>query len=163
MTHFSVPIRNNGPVASAYIGVSSEFRKMLIKEGKPVPSLVPIRLLIDTGATTTTICASKVSLLGLHPTGSVPVHTPSTGANPVSQLVYDLSIIIPGAGDVLSDAYVLPEHEILESDFSAQPGMDGLLGRDILKSCHMTYAGIEELCILSFGSGLSAALPENML
>lgn len=127
--------------------VSGPKQQALISAGHPVPPPVQANLLVDTGASCTSIDARFVPLLGLVPTGATKVHTPSTGATPVEQLVFDVALFISGHPG--SAPHLIGSLPIIAADFSAQ-GIDGLLGRDVLRLCRMTYSGPDGLIMLSF-------------
>jgi hypothetical protein len=86
----------NGPVLTVVIGVSVARGDALMTAGQPVPAGISARALIDTGASCTCVDPSILAKLALTPTGTVSVHTPSTG--PAAHLAeqYDVSLIIPG-------------------------------------------------------------------
>lgn len=141
MPHFTLQLDVlHGPVVNAAVGVSEARRKALIAAGAAVPPQVAIRALIDTGASLTSIVPSALAKLGLEPTGSVSVHTPSTGTTPHSAAQYDVSLVIPGP---------TPESQMLRVDtmpaitaeLTAQQGIDALIGRDVLRTCLLTYNG----------------------
>jgi hypothetical protein len=66
---------------------------------------------------------------------------------PAVQQVYDIGLIIPSNG--VGAPHFTPNLPVLGSDFSAS-GIDGLLGRDVLRQCRMTYSGADNIVLLSF-------------
>jgi hypothetical protein len=102
--------------------------------------------LIDTGASGTCVDTTLLAPLGLTPTGSVPVQTPSTNGVPVQCPQYDVMLIIPGAGGVPLTFQAFP---VLCTDFSTQ-GISGLIGRDVLALCSLFYNGVTGQYNLSF-------------
>jgi hypothetical protein len=130
--------------------VSVARQQALRTAGALLPPPVFANLLVDTGASCTNIDLKFVAALGLTPTGSVPVHTPSTGATPVVQQLYDIGLaIISPPGPAGSGHHFVPNLPVLATDLSAQ-NLDGLLGRDVLRMCRMTYSGPDNLLMLSF-------------
>ncbi len=133
----------------AYIGVSKARHGALTTAGQPIPSLVQIQALVDTGASCTCIDPSVLNSLGLTPTGIVTVNTPSTGTQPHTALQYDVSILIPGA---------LPTHvplivdniAVVAAQLLAAQGFQALIGRDILAQCLLTYNGQMDEFSLAF-------------
>jgi Aspartyl protease len=129
-----------GPILSGYIGVSQARASALIAAGQAVPNPVQIRGLVDTGASGTCVDPSVLTTLGLTPTGSITVNTPSTGSQPHVADQYDVSLMIPGS---------LPTHPplsignlpVLCSELLAQQGFHALIGRDILSICLLSYNG----------------------
>jgi hypothetical protein len=80
-----------------FIGVSQARRAALAGANQPIPNNVQIRGLIDTGASNTCVDPSVLTTLGLTPTGSVTVNTPTTGTQPATADQYDVSLLIPSA------------------------------------------------------------------
>jgi hypothetical protein len=85
--------------------------------------------------------------LGLTPTGTVSVTTPTTGAQAVMCSQYDVSIIIPAAGAL---PFQVPSMPVTEHEFLNAQGFHGLLGRDVLAHCHFTYNGSMGLFTLAY-------------
>ena len=111
------------PTLELYVGVSAaeaEFRP-------PYPP-VPVRALVDTGASKTNIVRWVFDRLGLSPVSQVPVHTASTGLTPLLADVYAVEISLGGAmtGLLATDLDVVAAEELSGS------GVEALLGRDIL-------------------------------
>ncbi len=149
--HASCLITTLGPILQVTVVVSFAKQSALRQAGQPLPPPVAANLLVDTGASCTALDRQIVAALGLTPTGSVRVHTPSTGVTPAVQQLYDVGLFIIGATNPGPRGlpHMVPNLPILSSDFSAQ-GIDGLLGRDVLELCRMTYAGPENVLMLSF-------------
>jgi hypothetical protein len=93
----------------------------------------------------TCLCSSVIQQLGLQPTGSIDIHTPSTGNAAHQCSTYDVDLIFPG-NPAPKHIAALP---VVESDFAAQ-GIQGLIGRDVLRDFRMTYSGPDNLVLLSF-------------
>ncbi len=93
----------------------------------------------------TCLCASVIQSLGLQPTGSIGMLTPTTGPAAHQAPTYDVDLMIPVPKAVKHFA-ALP---VVGSHFSAQ-GHQGLIGRDVLKEFRMTYSGPDSLVLLSF-------------
>jgi len=78
---------------------------------------------------------SVVHLLGLQPTGVIPILTPSTGVTPHNCNQYDVSVWFAQAPTLIQALPVPhPVHltlPVTETDFSVQ-GFQVLIGRDIL-------------------------------
>jgi hypothetical protein len=104
-------------------------------------------MLIDTGASHTNLDTSIIQALGLSPTGTMQLLTPSTGATPVVVPTYDVGIVVMGG--LNRGQHVIGVHQVSECDFSAQ-GIAGLLGRDFLAAARLTYNGADGTCYLSF-------------
>ncbi len=91
---------------------------------------VPVRGLIDTGASCSCVDVGVVTSLGLDPSGSVTVHTPSTMGIAIQKLTYDASIVF-GDGKPHPRTYTL---DLIETALASQ-GFELLIGRDILARC----------------------------
>jgi hypothetical protein len=96
--------------------------------------------LVDTGASSTCIDKRFIAALGLTPTGSIPMLTPSSQAG-VPHLVstYDVHLAVP-TGHGGGATHSIPVLPVMECDFTGQT-IDGLIGRDILNKAHFSYGG----------------------
>ena len=145
MPQLTLNISAQGPVLGILVGVSGPRADALKASGQTVPSPVVVQGLIDTGASCTCIDPSVLQSLNLSPTGTVSVHTPSTGAAPHSTNQYDVSILLVHPNNVF------PFHNlpIIESQLAVQ-GIQALIGRDILKECVLVYNGAMNWYTFSF-------------
>lgn len=148
--HLTCLISATGPLVQCLLQPSQARRDALTAAGQAVPPPVNATLLIDTGASCTVLDMQVINQLGVQQTGSTPAHTPSTGAHSVSMPNYDVSLILVGRENQQHRVQQFANLPIIGSDFSAQQGMDGLLGRDVLKHARMTYAGSDSLVLISF-------------
>lgn len=130
MPSISIPFsRELGPVVDIYIGVTKAREQALANAGLPTPSILPIRMLIDTGATSSCIDESVIRPLGLAPTGIVPVMTPTTGAHPAEMFQYDVRLFLGAPLYKFFDALPVTACHLIPH------GIQGLLGRDVLANC----------------------------
>lgn len=139
MPHFTREIAPEGPIITAIVGVSSQRAAALRAAKQAVPAPIPLRGIIDTGASGTCVDAPVFARLGLVPRGVVLVNTPSTGAQPHQAAQYDVCIFLPGVtpGSLSLTLGSLP---VLASDLSAQ-GIQILVGREVLRHCVLIYNG----------------------
>jgi hypothetical protein len=145
MPHFTLPITPEGAVISLQIGLSAPRIAALQKTNAPVPQAVVLRCLIDTGASGTCVDAAALAPLGLTPTGTTLISTPSTGQTPHQCLTYDVGIMFAH-----QDGYRLfGTIAVVATDFSVQ-SIDGLLGRDVLGSCLLVYDGTAKTFSIAF-------------
>lgn len=109
----------------------------MLAAGQTAPKPVSGTFLVDTGASHTVADTRLISQLGLNPTGTVMIHTPSTGAQAVPMYQYDLMLFVPGhqQGGWLIDALA-----VTESSFAGQQ-IDGLIGRDVIDRGLLVYNG----------------------
>ncbi|WP_186308602.1 aspartyl protease family protein [Paraburkholderia sp. BCC1885] len=106
----------------------------------PLPAPVSGLFLVDTGASHTVVDQGLVAPLGLQPTGTTGVQTPSTNGVLHQCNMYDVQMIIP-CGVLQAPAFVLPAIPVIESSLAPQ-GIMGLIGRDILQKCLLVYNGV---------------------
>ncbi|HRQ76937.1 MAG TPA: hypothetical protein PK098_13570 [Phycisphaerales bacterium] len=128
---------NRGPIIDFYVGVSKPHADALAAQKLPVPPMVQISGLIDTGASCTCIDPQALSSLGLTATGSAPIQTPSTQGTPHICNQYDVSIRFPLPG-MSYTIYAIP---IIESELASQ-GIQALIGRDVLAKSVLVYDGV---------------------
>ncbi len=139
---------SSGPLLNAVITPSAPLLNALQKNKQSVPAPIPCILLIDTGASTTCLDQTILSALQINPTGQTLIHTPSSGGDGHSCPMYDVGIFIPGqvAGSLLHFVNPVP---VVGTNFKIQ-GIQGLLGRDVLKNACLFYNGTTNLYTLSF-------------
>lgn len=147
MPNLTIQLSPSGPLVEVSVGVSVPRRDALTKAGQAVPANVPARLLIDTGAGSTCLDPSVISALGLSPTGTIPIHTPSTCGVPHVCNQYDVLLIIihPRLHKTWGAIPIIESQNLL-----ATQGIHGLLGRDILAECHFIYNGEARFYTLCF-------------
>jgi len=127
-------------MVNALIGPSQARFAALKAAGQTPPQPIPVRALIDTGASGTCVDPMILQTLGLTATGVVAVNTPTTGVTPVKQDQYDIALIIPGPSQTHAPLFVgnLP---VLAAELFQAQGFHALVGRAILSMCLMTYDG----------------------
>jgi hypothetical protein len=103
-------------------------------------------MLLDTGASHCSLSDAIIAQLGLQPTGSIQMHTPSTGSTPVTAATYDVDFVFQGHN---GQSHALINQAVNGCNLSAQ-GIDGLLGRDFMSAGRLTYSGPDSFCYLSF-------------
>jgi hypothetical protein len=146
--YFTRQVAPNGLIINAYIGVSEARRDALVAAQQAVPNPIQILGLIDTGASHTCVDPSVLNQLGLTPTGTVQVATPSTGTQPVMHDQYDTSLIIfAGQGHPPLVHLTIP---VTKSELLTIQGFHALIGRDILSGCLLTYDGVNGFFSLAY-------------
>jgi len=136
-------ITRHGAVIDVFLGVSRNRQAMLEKHKLPVPPKVGLRALIDTGAAISGFTPPVFTQLGIGPVGVIPVRTPSTiPGQPCSCSVFDVILYILSG----LEQTPFPLHALAYGDFDRDPVGDlhGILGRDVLQHCNLTYLGPEK-------------------
>ena len=138
MPILTLPIGPEGAVVTIGVGLSLPRAQALHAAGLDVPQPRVIRALIDTGASCTAVDAAIIQSLGLVPTGTMSIFTPSTGAVPHRCNQYDVAIgILMEAPQV----YVVPGAiPVIEAHLGAQ-NYQALIGRDVLGQALLVYNG----------------------
>jgi len=148
MPSINVNIAADGPLLIVHIGVSVPRLAALTAAGLPVPPVAPGTFLIDTGASCTCVDPGLLAGLGLQPTGRVLISTPSTAGQPHHCEQFDVSIFIPAVAPAVS-GHVVPAIPIVATHLKSQ-GIDGLIGRDVLKDCTLIYNGTSGMFSLAY-------------
>jgi predicted aspartyl protease len=138
--HFTLSIEPNGPIVNAAVSVSEGRRTALLADGQEVPVARTIRALVDTGASFTSIQPHVLQALGLTPTGTIEIVTPSTGSETHTTETYDVDFAIGGA-NADDPPLVISNLRIATSELFLRQGIHALIGRDVLKRCILVYNG----------------------
>ncbi len=149
MPLFTLQAGPDGPIVTAFVMVSAARQRALTDLKQPVPPPQRIKGLIDTGASGTCVDPSVLTALGLTPTGSVQVHSPTTGMEPVSKDQYDIGLAIPGAHD-MHPALIVANLPVLASELLDAQGIHALIGRDVLSRCLLSYDGTTNFFTLCY-------------
>ena len=145
MPHLTLQCSAGGPMLDLLIGVSARRAAILQAQGAAVPAPVPVRALIDTGASCTCVDPSILQQLNLQPTGIAPMLTPTTGAATVSTNVYDVSMtLVHPQLQFTINAIPVAESVLLNQGFHV------LFGRDMLAHCYFAYDGRVDCSCLRF-------------
>lgn len=146
MSLFLGVVTDEGPILDVTLSITVPRQKALERHKMNVPPPVAARMLIDTGASHSSIDQRFVSLLDLRAVGKVQIHTPSTGQTPAVADEFDIAIRIVGAD---GHSHVIPITPVFSCDHSEQ-GIDGLFGRDVLSGAVFIYDGYRKSYTLSF-------------
>jgi predicted aspartyl protease len=145
--HFTLQFQASGPQLQLFVGTSGPRQQALQQAGQTVPQPQLIIGLVDTGASTTAIDPGVIQALGVQPTGSMAILTPSTGATPAQANTYDVALVIPlGASGM---TFTIPAIQIFEAALSIQ-GIKALIGRDVLSNSLLVYDGRSNLFSFAF-------------
>ncbi len=145
LPHITCQLSAGGPIIDLLIGISAPRVEALHRAGRQVPALIPVRGLIDTGASATCVDPTVVKPLGIQPTGQTTILTPSTGSAPHACDQYDVSLhlIHPSMRRIFG---TLP---VILSDLSFH-NIEVLIGRDVLGICLLVYDGQARTVSLAF-------------
>ncbi|MFZ0226565.1 MAG: aspartyl protease family protein [Mycobacterium sp.] len=133
-------LEHDGPLLAVDLSISSALQRSLEAQKQHVPQSVRCNGLIDTGSSRTVIRLGLARKLRLNPVSTVRARTAS-GAEEACG-VYSVQLILPnGSTADLTQAVELPLQE---------PGIDVLIGRDILSQGMLVYLGTKNeftLCL----------------
>lgn len=146
MPHLLLTHTAAGPIVDVWVTVSKPRLDAITSAGQTPPAPVPCKALVDTGASHTCIDPSVTAALGLTPTGSVQVITPSTGATPVVVETYDVALHIVFSGSQFHSK----NPATVSSSALAHQGFSVLLGRDVLADGMLIYDGQHNVFTLAF-------------
>ena len=153
MPHFAVPIGPTGPLFDAFVRVSKGRYDALQAAKQPAPAAQQIRALLDTGASASCLDISVITALGLQPTGSTSIVTPSTGNTPHTVNVYDVSILVPAPmlrAEGVTPPLIFNTVAVAGCELLQSQGFHALIGRDILSVCMFYYNGPANVIIVSY-------------
>ena len=128
--------------------MSQPRRAALVAAGQTVPNPVPVRALIDTGASHTCVDPTVLQPLNLTPTGSVGVNTPTTGTVAATRDQYDVMLLIIHPRQLAP--LIRPAMPVICTELFASQGIHVLLGRDVLQECLLTVDGTTGSFILAY-------------
>jgi hypothetical protein len=131
-----------GPLLDVLVGVSESRQLALVTTSGTIPGRSQARFLIDTGASQTVVDIAIIAGLNVRATGVALVQTASTADTPQPTPEFDISLLIP----MRSGARLFNSVPVFGMSLRPQ-GIDGLLGRDILAQCLLTYSGPDEICL----------------
>lgn len=142
-------ITPHGAVIDCLVGVCEQRQKLLTKHGFAVPPPVPVRVLIDTGASVSACSGGVFLSLDLKPLDRIDILTPSTrpdSPHPTDLFQVSWSLVADGRTYLIA-----PTLQVIASeDFHPSEGVTALIGRDLLTQCAFQYWGPDGRFHLSF-------------
>ena len=126
-------LAREGPTITVIVRPSTAF--LSARKGGEAPQevrSVRARMLVDTGASGSALDHEVIETLGLQPTGAISIATPSHDHHEV--LTYDIDLIIEENKVHIADV------PVFATGFKKQ-GIDGLIGRDVLRHMLLVYNG----------------------
>jgi predicted aspartyl protease len=145
MGHLTGKIERQGPFIDVTVMATHQRVSSLKAAGLPFPQPQTIRALIDTGASCSVLDRNVSTALGLAPTSTTLVHTPSTGSNYAMRDVFDVSLTL-GASKPDPATFTLG---VIASDLASE-GFLALIGWDVLAQCVLTCDGPASVFTLTF-------------
>lgn len=149
MPHFTLaidPVR--GPIVNAVIGVSEGRATALVAANQAVPPPQFVRALIDTGASFTSVDPSILANLGLTPTGTMDIVTPSTGQGVHPTDTYDVDFALGATPQEV--VLAVSNLRIAAAELFLMQGIHVLIGRDVLSRCLFAYNGATQTFTLAY-------------
>jgi hypothetical protein len=140
-------IESGGAIIDVLVGVSTQRRRLLKKNNRPIPDSVHVRALIDTGANVSGFAPRVFRELGTPPVAKQPVITPSTlPGSPHLCDVYDVSLSVVANARPIS----FGDSKVVAADcWLPGEGIEALIGRDILNQCFFQYFGLDRTFTLA--------------
>jgi predicted aspartyl protease len=133
------------PIIELYVGVASA-EQDTPDPHEPTPPPVRVRALLDTGASMTVVERRFLEGLGAEPSGTIQLHSSTTGGEPVPALLYAASLAL--AGDVTG--VLAADLEVLAVEDLGGLGIQALPGRDVLNLSLLNYDGPGRAFALTF-------------
>jgi predicted aspartyl protease len=129
-----------GPLIQVHVATSRDFARAVGPTFRAAPP-VSVTALIDTGAQCTVLNPAVVEELALKPVGLVSVMTP-TGSDVVSCRQFHISVHF--SPELVIDNILAAEAPLIGHAFQC------LIGRDVLRSGTLVYAGSENKFTITF-------------
>lgn len=148
MPHFLLNHGASGPLIDVWVAVSALREATLKAANLPIPTPQLVKALVDTGASHTAIDVGLVNLLGLIPTGTAQIISPTTGATPSTHLTYDVGIYVPLSSPT-SSPWPFPLWIANAAELKHQ-GFSVLYGRDLLKHSTLYFDGANGIFTMTF-------------
>jgi len=147
MPHLTVPCSDHQCLLRFNVGVTRPRANALKEARLEIPDPRPATALIDSGASISVLDITLIRALQLTLTGSVRIHTPTTGSQSVNRLVYDISIHLHHQ----DSSYVVERAVPVAAGLLRQSQeIDLLLGTDILRHCLFLLDGPADTFLLGF-------------
>jgi hypothetical protein len=136
MPFLTVPIGAEGALVDVFVALSTPRVDMLKAAGMGYPPPERAKAMVDSGASISSISPRIAKCLSLVPTGITPVHSATTGGAAQNCNLYDVCL-----------AFAQPAIKVLHVNTPVievqlfTPGVEVLLGRDMLRQCLCIYDG----------------------
>lgn len=142
MPSITIPVSNLqalGPLMDVALVIDEQIEQMLRQTKQPLPAPVRTIAMVDTGASISVVKQGLLSMLGISPTGVVPVSGVSSSGVPCYE--YSVRLLLPQQG-------IVPVN-VVEAPLNGQ-NIGMLIGRDVLQHAVLVYIGYANQFTLSF-------------
>ena len=137
MPHLTFITSQDGLALNVMIGLNGADTASLVNQGKPVPTPILVRAILDSGTDATCVAPRILRNLGL--TLLVQKST-LTVSGPLPVDLYEVSLSIPKAGGLTGPLLVLDQLVVMELPYPI-PNIEVLIGNDILSQCLLIVDG----------------------
>jgi hypothetical protein len=146
MPHLTFDWSPDGMVVGAVVGTNRPDTLALLQAGKPVPTPVRVRALLDSGADATAVAPPVLHQLGLTPVRSAGTQT---AGGSVAVGLYRISLTVHGPGGTAGPMLVQPN--LLATELAVPlSNIDALIGLDVLGQCLLVVDGPGQRFTLAF-------------
>lgn len=142
-------LRRQGAIVTVQVQVPSALAAQIQGQGQGLPPPQVVRGIVDTGASISTVSDQVAQAAGLKQVGSVPLYGVGGGGE---RPVYAASFGLPDYGIVVDPIEV-------GGVTIGMPGVDILIGRDLLKAVELAYAGPRGIFSLTTGGAAPTTAP----
>jgi hypothetical protein len=139
MPTLTAPLTPDGALVHVLVGLSSSSVQAMRSALRPIPSPVPGKALLDTGAEITCIDSSFVQALSLVLAGTTFANLPAHSGLTLGAL-FDVQLTIVHPSGNAPDNLTVPNLSSMELSL-AHLNFQVLIGRDLLARCQFLYHG----------------------
>jgi hypothetical protein len=131
MPHFTFPITKDGCTLDVLIGLGAVEMQAIQAAGLPLPPPLTARAVLDTGSDKTAVAPHLLQQLGTVAKARARTHT---AAGAVQVQVYEVSLSVPNPTGASTPMLTRPQWVVTEF-LHPPPGIDVLIGMDLVKEC----------------------------
>lgn len=146
MPHLTFPMSDDGLALDVLIGLDGAASHACVAAGQPVPVPLQVKALIDSGCDPTAVSQSVLNALGLLRGTTATTHT---AAGLVQVEVFQVSLSIYGPDGTSGPSFNAADWKVTALP-QPIPGIDVLLGLDLLRQCLLIVDGPGKKFTLSF-------------
>jgi hypothetical protein len=146
MPHFTFPMSPDGPAVQGLVGLNDQKTAALVSAGQPIPRPLSVRALLDTATDLTAVDSRVVQQFGLTPVKQTKTQT---AGGSVQVNLYRVSLSVYGPTGSPTPLLVRPDLLVTELAVTL-PGVDVLIGLDVLRECLFVLNGPGDQFILGF-------------